>query len=182
MSNRTALEFALVADVAQAYELERDGYPPSEAASYEALRYRQEQAPELFLGAYMPIATASTETRSLVGFITATLAVDPCITAASMTQHDPLGKTVCIHSVCVDKAHRRKGIALALLREYEHRLRQANTKYALVSNSNQNRYNKVALLAHQALIPLYQKAGYILIGQSSVAHGPDPWFELHLVL
>jgi GNAT superfamily N-acetyltransferase len=82
----------------------------------------------------------------------------------------------------VAEVHRRKGIALALLREYEHRLRQANTKYALVSNSNQNRYNKIALLAHQELISLYQKAGYTLIGQSNVVHGPDPWFELHLVL
>ncbi|RKP27596.1 hypothetical protein SYNPS1DRAFT_12437 [Syncephalis pseudoplumigaleata] len=176
-----ALEFALVIDVTEAYALEREGYPPSEAASLEALVYRQKHAPELFLGAYLP-PSSSSDAPSLVGFITATLTAAPFLTAASMTQHDPRGKTVCIHSVCVASAHRRKGIALALLREYEHRLRQANAKYALATHADQNRYDKVALIAHEHLIPLYQQAGYALIGASSVEHGPDPWFELHLVL
>ncbi|KAI9596609.1 hypothetical protein BDF19DRAFT_438026 [Syncephalis fuscata] len=179
------LEFGLVTDVAQAYDLECKGYPLSEGASLETLVYRQAHAPELFLGAYTTTAddgAYSVKADSLVGFITSTLAAAPSITENSMTKHDPLGKTVCVHSVCVAPTHRRKGIALALLREYEHRLRQANAKFSLVSNSNQNRYEKIALIAHKELIPLYEKVGYTLLGQSDIIHGPDPWFELQLKL
>lgn len=35
----------------------------------------------------------------------------------------------------------------------------------------------VRLICKQALIPLYEMAGFELVGPSSVMHGQDPWFE-----
>lgn len=83
-----------------------------------------------------------------------------------MSTHDPAGKYVAIHSVCVDKAHQRKGIATKLLVEYLNRLRAAK------------RYDGAILIAHEQLVGLYRGAGFGLVGKSEVVHGGRPWFEL----
>ncbi|KAH7338303.1 acyl-CoA N-acyltransferase [Rhizoctonia solani] len=89
-------------EIDAAYELEAAGYPADEAASLDALRYRQSVAPDYFLGAY--ISTP----RSLIGFIT--------------HEPEPKPSSVCIHSVCVSSAYRGRGVALKLLQEYLERL------------------------------------------------------------
>ena len=38
----------------------------------------------------------------------------------------------------------------------------------------------VLLIAKKGLIPLYEKVGFTLVGESPVVHGKDPWFELRL--
>ncbi|KAK7045482.1 hypothetical protein VNI00_007735 [Paramarasmius palmivorus] len=44
--------------------------------------------------------------------------------------------------------------------------------------TNKAVYERVLLIAHEPLIPLYQKAGFELVGKSSVHHGSLPWFEM----
>ena len=85
-----------------------------------------------------------------------------------MATHDPAGNYVAIHSVCVDKAQQRKGIATKLLKEYLNRLRAAK------------RYHGARLIAHDELVGLYQGAGFELVGKSAVVHGRRPWFELRV--
>ncbi|KAG9304529.1 hypothetical protein G9A89_020093 [Geosiphon pyriformis] len=161
-----AVNFRLVtaSDVEHAFQLESQGYPEDEAASLEKLKHRQKVAPELFLGAYFP----STQGSILIGFVVSTLTLEPSITKESMSVHEPDGTTVCIHSICVDKKYRRQGIALKLLKEHIRGL--------------DGRYAKVALISHEYLIPLYQKAGFILKGESKVRHGKEKWFDLILDL
>lgn len=84
-----------------------------------------------------------------------------------MTNHVPNSAFVGIHSVCVDNQFRRKGVAVALLKAYTHRL---------VAEG----YEGVRLISHKELIGLYEKAGFELVGLSSVVHGPEPWFELKI--
>jgi arylalkylamine N-acetyltransferase len=79
-----------------------------------------------------------------------------------MSLHEKEGKTVCIHSVCVDKRYRRYGVATRLLREYINLLKKPD---------NEIKYKRCALLAHEYLIPLYQNVGFKLIGESEVVHG-----------
>lgn len=38
----------------------------------------------------------------------------------------------------------------------------------------------VRLIAHEELVPLYQKAGFELVGLSEVSHGARPWYEMKL--
>jgi GNAT superfamily N-acetyltransferase len=69
------------------------------------------QAPDFFHGAF----TAEGE---LCGFVCGTLTTSATLTDESMSCHEPLGKTLCIHSVVVEESYRRRGIALWMLRSY----------------------------------------------------------------
>ncbi|BGO95019.1 hypothetical protein NBRC10512_006517 [Rhodotorula toruloides] len=157
-----ALEYALVQadDIPRTYEIERAGFPEDEAASLDSLRYRQENAGQLFLGAYTP------SPRQLVGYICSTLTTSPTLTHDSMSTHEANGSYVAIHSVCVDKAQRGKGVASGLLKEYLKRL------------EGTERIKGARLIAHEELIPLYERAGFALVGKSDVTHGARPWFEM----
>ncbi|PCH38955.1 Mss4-like protein [Wolfiporia cocos MD-104 SS10] len=87
-----------------------------------------------------------------------------------MSNHVPGAPSVCIHSVCIDLAHRRRGIALGLLKEYTRRLGVAGT------------YDRILLIAHEELRELYERAGFEWVGRSAVVHGARPWYEMRRVL
>lgn len=129
-------------------------------------RYRQAQAGDLFLGAYIPNANG----RELVGYVCATLSPSMSLTHESMATHVPGSASVCIHSVCVAKNHRRKQIALNLLKEYISRLETARTAG--------KPYERVLLITHELLRQLYERAGFEWAGKSNVVHGSEPWYEM----
>lgn len=104
-----------------------------------------------------------------------------------MSTHVPGGSSVCIHSVAVNPSHQRRGIALALLREYVERLRasrhsRSKTATAAVGDDGIENVERILLIAHEELCPLYSKAGFKLIGKSSVTHGARDWYEMRLIL
>ncbi|KAF7313926.1 hypothetical protein HMN09_00550900 [Mycena chlorophos] len=149
-------------DLESALEIELAGFPEDEAATIDSFRLRQRVAPNLFLGAYID--------NKLMGYVCSTLSSDTTLTHASMSTHVPDGTSVCIHSVCVHPAVKRKGLGLSLLREYVARL----GPLAL--------YERVLLITHAPLRAFYEKAGFEWIGPSAVHHGALPWFEMHLEL
>ncbi|KAI8362262.1 hypothetical protein B0O80DRAFT_493269 [Mortierella sp. GBAus27b] len=126
----------------------------------------------------------------LVGYVVSTLSPDKSLTHSSMSTHDPQGTSVCIHSVCVAKPYQRRGIATAMVKEYLKHLTRLNEQSSsekadpptlLPSPSSLSagyRQERVLLIAHYELIDLYKKAGFNLVGQSIVEHGPDPWYEM----
>jgi ribosomal protein S18 acetylase RimI-like enzyme len=129
----------------------------------QGMRKRYIDAPELQFGAIV--------NGQLVGFVCATRSNDDALTHASMEKHCNGGKSVCIHSVCVKASHRRTGIALRLLQDYLKEMRK------LVP-----RATKVLLISKETVLPLYQKAGFVVNGLSAVVHGEDPWFECEVSL
>ncbi|KAF6757181.1 acyl-CoA N-acyltransferase [Ephemerocybe angulata] len=148
-----------------AVEIETEGYPADEAGSLESFTFRHLNAPTLFLGAYR---STSDSPRKLVGYVCSTLSSEKTLTHESMSNHVPESDSVCIHSVCVAKEYRRKGIALRLLKEYLARLSKAEGQP----------YKRVLLIAHEELRSFYEQAGFTWIGKSSVEHGSRPWFEM----
>ncbi|KAJ3508475.1 hypothetical protein NLJ89_g5741 [Agrocybe chaxingu] len=154
-------------EIPAALQIEQEGYPADEAATESSFRYRQSQAGDLFLGAYQPNGSS----RTLIGYVCATLSPDASLSHASMSIHVPDSSSVCIHSVCVAASHRRKGVALALLKEYIDRLEKARAEGTVP-------YKRVLLLAHDNLRELYEKAGFEWLGPSGVVHGARPWFEM----
>lgn len=72
-----------------------------------------------------------------------------------------------IHSVCVDAAHRRRGVASRLLRAY--------LSYVQASTPG---LREARLICKDQLVPLYSGAGFQMVGPSGVVHGKDPWFEM----
>ncbi|KAF9144453.1 hypothetical protein BG015_000098 [Linnemannia schmuckeri] len=186
------LEFNLVSadQVPLTYAIETQEYPESEAASLKNLIFRQGAAPELFLGCYLrkddnqdspisinPNATnTSSSSLELIGYIVSTLVSGDHLTHSSMSSHDPSGDAVCIHSVCVSSAFQRRGIATRLLKEYLQHLQKLNNNAN--ASSSAKKLTRVLLIAHEHTIGLYAGVGFVLVGKSSVEHGPDPWFEM----
>ncbi|KAG0287215.1 hypothetical protein BGZ96_008829 [Linnemannia gamsii] len=170
-------------------------YPESEAASLKNLVFRQDAAPDLFLGCYLrkeevqidsPIpnpnpnnpnsGNTSSSSLELVGYIVSTLVSGDHLTHSSMSSHNPSGDAVCIHSVCVSTAFQRRGVATRMLKEYLQHLQRLNNN--MNASTSMNKLKRVLLIAHEHTIGLYAGVGFVLIGQSSVEHGPDPWFEM----
>lgn len=87
-----------------------------------------------------------------------------------MRVHHPQGRTVCVHSVCVAPEYRRQGVALALLQAYTRHLNDENDRHKRETTGDKI-YERIALITHDHLIPLYEKAGYALLGRSPVVHG-----------
>ncbi|EJF63647.1 acyl-CoA N-acyltransferase [Dichomitus squalens LYAD-421 SS1] len=154
-------------EIGDAHKIELQGYPEDEAGSLETFRYRQSQAPDLFLGAYVPTGSG----RRLIGYICSTLSPDTTLTHASMSKHVPGSSSVCIHSVCVAPEYRRQKVGLGLLKEYVSRL-------SSTSCDDSKPYARILLIAHQELRSFYEQAGFEWVGRSAVVHGPRPWFEM----
>ncbi|KAI0261226.1 acyl-CoA N-acyltransferase [Gloeopeniophorella convolvens] len=150
-------------EVVVAHTLEVQGFSAEEAASIENLRYRQVNAPELFLGAFVPQPGAG---RTLLGYIDGVLSSEPTLTYESMSTHTPGARTVLIHGLCVRAEDRGRGIASALLTEYERRLAAAGA------------YDRALLIAHEEKVPLYEGAGFKSRGPSSISFTGVRWIEL----
>ncbi|KAI8321724.1 acyl-CoA N-acyltransferase [Martensiomyces pterosporus] len=150
-------------EVRQAYPLEVAGYSEDEAASLDGMLYRFRHARHLFLGAF-------DKTGAIVGYIMSTQAAAPLVTHESMSTHDPSGTTVCVHSVCVDQRWQGKGVASKLLRLYTELIREHNS-------GSSTAIRRIAMLSRANLVPFYERAGYKCLGQSSVVHGDEKWYD-----
>lgn len=82
-----------------------------------------------------------------------------------MSTHVAGAPYVAIHSVCISGEYRRKGVAVALLKEYLARVEKDGVKGA-------------RLITHEELVPLYAKAGFAMVGESEVVHGERKWWEM----
>ena len=155
----TGLQFAPITEgaLAAAFAIEEASYPADEAATEEKLRMRIREAPEYFHGAFKG------PDGPLVGFICGTLTSATVLTDESMSEHEPAGTTLCIHSVAVEEASRRNGIALWMLRSYLQKI------------SDLQHVSRVLLICKENLVSLYDAAGFTSLGPSDVVHGQDPW-------
>ncbi|KAH9003313.1 acyl-CoA N-acyltransferase [Lactarius hatsudake] len=163
------LFFDLVSEeeVRSVHALEVQGFPPEEAATIEKLSFRQKNAQELFLGAFVPQTDSG---RTLLGYIDGVLSSETTLTSESMSTHEPGARTVLIHGVCVSPNVRRRGIANALLSEYQRRLAAAGS------------CDRVLLISHEDRASLYERAGFKSRGISSITFAGTPWLELEWVV
>ncbi|TDL22530.1 acyl-CoA N-acyltransferase [Rickenella mellea] len=172
-------ELVTADEVSDAHKLEVAGFPPDEAGTLSTFQSRQSQAPELFLGAFLPSRddpTPEEAGRRLIGYTCATLSKSDKLTHASMSTHESDGTSVCIHAVLVSSEYQRRGVAVAMLQEYVARLRKANEA------TDTLKYARVLLIAHEEMRSLYEKAGFRWIGKSEVVHGSSPWYEFRIEL
>src|ERR1700733_10703331 len=130
-------------------------------------RFRQSIAPSLFLGVFQP-------PRTIIGYVVSTLSSASSLSHESMSTHIPGGSSVCIHSVSVMPSFQRRGIALALLKEYVERVKRRTGALSHV--------DRLLLISHEELCGLYAKAGFEMAGKSHVVHGNRDWFEMRLIL
>lgn len=72
-----------------------------------------------------------------------------------------------IHSVCIDNAYRRRGLARALLQHY-------------ITECKSPSFTALILVCHPELLPLYQAVGFKNAGLSDLIHGQRPWHQMRL--
>jgi len=144
--------------------------PADEAATREKLDYRINHAGDLFMGAVASMGDEEGHVKdSIIGYICGTLANSSELTHESMSKHEPGGRTLCIHSVCVESASRRQGLATRMLRAYPSFVRE-----------HQPQIDEIRLICKAYLVQLYQQGGFDIVGPSPVVHGQDPWIEMKL--
>ncbi len=129
--------------------------------------FRQKTAPELFLGAFVPNTDSG---RTLLGYVDGVLSSEATLTSESMSTHVPGARTVLIHGVCVSPNARRRGIAGALLWEYQQRLAAAGS------------YDRALLIAHEDKLPFYERVGFRSRGRSSISFAGVTWLELEWIV
>ncbi|KAG3182107.1 hypothetical protein PC129_g25374, partial [Phytophthora cactorum] len=136
-------------------------------ATESGIRFRQKNAGPFFWVAYLPKDDQESET--LVGFVNGTLAAKDELDDKSMGHHDPHGSLLCIHSVVVDQAFRRQGIATQMLK-----------RYVDVILDSQPQVKRIMLISKANLVGFYVNCGFSVTRLSPVVHGHDPWLELSL--
>jgi RimJ/RimL family protein N-acetyltransferase len=153
-------------DVRRVAALEAASYPLDEAAAESGIRFRQKNAGAFFWAAFLP---SGQESETLVGFVNGTLTTKGELTDESMSEHEPNGTLLCIHSVVIDPAFRRRGLAAQMLR-----------RYVDMVCASQLQVKRIMLIAKAYLVGFYVSCGFSVTRLSPVVHGQDPWFELAL--
>ena len=160
------------ADLDAIAAMEAASYPADEAASAATLRARATDAREFFM-----VATLD---GAVVAYVCGTLTARDALDAATMTNHDPLGRTLCVHSVCASPSARRRDFGGAALRRYvDDWIGFADDRRdARVFGDARDQVLTIRLLCKRALIEFYERrGGFRCLGESSVTHGRDAWFE-----
>ncbi|KAK2735788.1 hypothetical protein FQN57_001126 [Myotisia sp. PD_48] len=169
-------------------------FPEHERSTREKTIYRLTKCPELSLGVLSRPRLAGdgpVPPATLIAHILATRTPAPAVTDASMgfpkdwrtnkkTLHtsgdeEPLGHqdegaTIAIHSLAVLPEHQGKGVGKTLMKAYIQRI-----KDAMIAD-------RIALLAHDHLIPFYTSLGFQNVGRSECTFGGGGWNNLILDL
>ncbi|KIW32977.1 uncharacterized protein PV07_04483 [Cladophialophora immunda] len=184
-----------VSDVDQCTSLEEAAFSPEERATREKFQYRLTRCPELSLGLFTQptkaeLKDASTPPqRRLIGHIVSTRTPAPCVTEASMgvpsnwktrrsslptnddkepIGHQDMGGTICVHSLAVAPEFQKMGLGSILMKSYIQRMK--DSKIA----------DRIALLAHDHLVPFYTGLGFENMGPSAVTSHGGNWNNMIL--
>lgn len=197
-------------DLDQCVALETKGFPPAERCLKEKFVYRLNVCPELCLGLFireyvprynsinlpnsdndnndeddnaddteaLPIKSLVVK-ETLIGHIIATRTAgttitDECMEIASEkipgSGHVESSPTVGVHSVVVDPEWQGKSLATLLLHDYIQKL------------SNQELGEQVVIIAHDKLVPFYEKIGFSNDGKSACNFGGEEWYDMSIRL
>lgn len=84
--------------------------------------------------------------------------------------HQDLGATICVHSLAVHPEFQKMGLGSILMKAYIQRIKDSRIA------------DRIALLAHDHLIPFYAGLGFEDMGTSAVTFGGGNWNNMVSVL
>jgi GNAT superfamily N-acetyltransferase len=152
--------------------------------------YRLTKCPELTLGIFtLPILDQGEPKPrpELIAHIIATRTSSPRVTEAAMKVpadwqtkkrslpdaddkdylgHEDQGGTIALHSLAVKAEHQRKSVGSTLMKSYIQRIKEAAIA------------DRIALLAHDHMVPFYQSLGFENYGPSACTFGGGGWFDM----
>lgn len=164
-----------------------DAFPEAERCSRDKFIYRLTRCPELSLGLFtLPVLDENKPKprATLVGHIIATRTSEPLVTDRAMrlpkdwqserwtyedsqaVGHEEAGRTIAIHSLAVLPEHQGKQVGSTLLKSYIHRIREAQIA------------DRIAIIAHDHLVPFYESFGFESRGPSKCQFGGGGWVDL----
>ncbi len=155
---------AVPSDLAQICLVENLAFPPAEAASEDAFRYRIQAFPQSFF--------VAEQNGHLIGLANGCATNRPFISDElyePLGGHDPAGSTQMVFGLATHPDFRRRGVAEALLRHMIGFGRQAGKK-------------RLALTCKKELIPYYEKFGLACHGVSASTHGDVVWYDMAMEL
>ena len=179
-------------DVERIAKIEEASYPADEKASFDALKFRAEQAREFFLVVVEEDLTPPSSSErgrgeeKIVGYVCGTLSREDTLTKQSMKEHHADGTHLLIHSVCVEERRRRRKIGTKLLEAYLMYVKARNNdnknddRKDADGNKNGVVVKKISLICKRELVRFYEDAGFEYKGPSLVCHGKDAWFECEM--
>jgi predicted N-acetyltransferase YhbS len=80
--------------------------------------------------------------------------------------HEEGGRTIAIHSLAVLPEHQGKQVGSTLMKSYIHRIREAQIA------------DRIAIIAHDHLVPFYESFGFESHGPSKCQFGGGGWVDL----
>lgn len=80
--------------------------------------------------------------------------------------HDEYGSTIALHSLAVLPEHQGKHVATTLMKAYIQRIKEAQIA------------ERIAIIAHDHLLPFYQSLGFQNLGPSKCQFGGGGWVDL----
>jgi predicted N-acetyltransferase YhbS len=145
-------------DLDRISEIEKQAFPPEEAASREKYEWRFQNYPDYFF-----VAEKDNKVVSVVCAIPTKLELinDDIFEMEKL----PFGKIAAVVSVMADKNHRGQGITGELI------------KYSLLK-LKENGMETSCLTCKEHLINYYSKFGYELVGVSKSIHGGAVWYDM----
>ena len=185
-------------DLPRCYEIESSSYPSDEAATLKSLTNRQKHAGKYFM---MCTTTSTTNDNSdaitdisdtekqqgnneiIIGFVCGTRCDE--FTEESMSEHNPTGRLLAIHSVVINEQYRRKGIGLNMMKQYIQNVMTAEEieNKEKSSSSHQKPIKSIVLIAKEYLLGFYVRCcGFRVNRLSPIVHGKDFWYELEIEL
>lgn len=85
---------------------------------------------------------------------------------SSAMGHKEHGRTVAVHSLAVLPEFQRRGLGRLLMRSYIQRIESSQLA------------DRIAILAHEELVPFYEGLGFERKGESKVQFGGGAWIDM----
>ncbi len=156
------IRHAVIADVPALTAVERQCFPPAEAATEEQIRARVQSYGDHFW--------LLQQGNRIISFVDGMVTEEPDLTDRMYEEadlHNPDGSWQMIFGVNTIPAKRRKGYAGRLLREAIRQARQESRR-------------GLVLTCKEQLIPYYAGFGFVSEGLSASVHGNVTWYQMRL--
>ena len=149
-------------DLERIMEIEREAFPPEEAAEKETFRYRIDHFGEWFC--------VAEKSGDIVGCINGRLTTEPRIEDCLYERNTlPEGLYFALLSVETAGKIQRQGVAEALIKQ-------------LITQARDRRLHGIVLACKEDKIPYYSKFGFEVCGRSRSEHGGALWYDMVLKL
>jgi ribosomal protein S18 acetylase RimI-like enzyme len=151
-------------DLERCFEIESAAYLGEEAATKEKILKRIQTYPNGFL--------ILENTVEVIGFINSGATDSVELSDEEFKEligHDPLGKHIVIMSVVIHPKYQGKSYTSLLMKHFIKKMKEVGK-------------TELYLICQTELITLYEKYGFVHLGQSDSEHGGLSWHEMSLSL